>query len=262
MKKEEHKKEPKKEKQADSKKESPKAKKEKTSAASEKTEGKKVSAEKPDNYIPRLKTKFHKEIVPSLKKEFHFESPMRVPRLQKIAINQGVGDAALDRKIIESALNEITTITGQKPVATHAKKDISNFKIRKGMPIGVKVTLRGDMMYEFLDRFISTALPRIRDFRGISKRGFDGRGNYTLGILEQIIFPEINLDKVNKIRGMDITFVTTARNTPEAFALLKEFGIPFKKEDDEKTKQQKAAEFISTVAVKKEETKKQTTSTK
>ena len=200
-------------------------------------------------YIPRLKSKYKKEIVPSLMKEFHFKSPMRVPRLEKIAINQGVGDAVSDRKIIDSALNEMTTITGQKPIPTLSKQDISNFKLRKGVAIGVKVTLRSDKMFEFLDRFISTALPRIRDFRGISKNGFDGRGNYTLGITEQIIFPEINIDKVNKVRGMDITFVTSARNNAEAMSLLREFGVPFKKDDDDK-KGSKKDEVFSTVAKK------------
>ena len=210
----------------------------------------------PKNYIPRLKTKYHKNIVSALQKEFSFKSPMRAPRLKKIAINQGVGDAVADRKIIESALNEMATITGQKPVATHAKKDISNFKVRKGVAVGVKVTLRADRMYEFLDRFISTALPRIRDFKGISKNGFDGRGNYTLGIQEQIIFPEINIDKVNKVRGMDITFVTSARNNSEAMSLLREFGMPFKKEDDDK-KGSKKDVIISTVAKKDEPTKRE-----
>lgn len=209
----------------------------------------------PANYSPRLKTKFYKEIIPSLMKEFNFKTPMRVPRLRKIALNQGVGDAASDRKIIDSALNEMSVITGQKPVVTLAKKDISNFKIRKGVPVGVKVSLRGDRMYEFLDRLISSALPRIRDFRGISRHAFDGRGNYTLGIQEQIIFPEINIDKINKVRGMDITFVTNARSDNEARALLREFGMPFKKpEDDEKkTKsKKKETEFAPLVATKKE----------
>jgi large subunit ribosomal protein L5 len=210
----------------------------------------------PKNYVPRLKTKYQKEIVSALQKQYSFSSPMRAPRLKKIAINQGVGDAVADRKIIESALSELTTITGQKPVATHAKKDISNFKLRKGVAVGVKVTLRSDKMYEFLDRFISIALPRIRDFKGISKNGFDGRGNYTLGIHEQIIFPEINIDKVNKVRGMDITFVTSARNNSEAMSLLKEFGMPFKKEEDDK-KGSKKDEVIQTVAKKDtKETKK------
>jgi large subunit ribosomal protein L5 len=167
-----------------------------------------------------------------------------------------VGDAVADRKIMESALNEMSIITGQKPVATLAKKDISNFKVRKGIPIGVKVTLRSDRMYEFLDRFISTALPRIRDFRGVSKNGFDGRGNYTLGITEQIIFPEINIDKVNKVRGMDITFVTSARSNAEAHALLREFGVPFKKEEDEKKSKKGKGDFAISIVAKKDKEKK------
>jgi large subunit ribosomal protein L5 len=208
----------------------------------------------PTNYVPRLKSKYNKEIVSTLQKEFSFKSSMRVPRLKKINLNQGVGDAVADRKIIESAINEMTIITGQKPVATLAKKDISNFKLRKGVAVGVKITLRSNNMYEFLDRFISTALPRIRDFKGISKSGFDGKGNYTLGITEQIIFPEINIDKVNKVRGMDITFVTSARTNEEAMALLKQFGMPFKKDEDEK---KGSDELISTVAKKdNKETKK------
>jgi len=213
----------------------------------------------PKNYIPRLKAKYNKEIIPALQKEFSFKSPMRTPRLKKIAINQGVGDAVADRKIMDSALNEMAIITGQKPIATLSKKDISNFKVRKGVAIGVKVTLRSNNMYEFLDRFISTALPRIRDFKGISKNGFDGRGNYTLGITEQIIFPEINIDKVNKVRGMDITFVTSARNNSEAMSLLREFGVPFKKEEDEQKKGHKKDEIFGGVAKKdapKKETKK------
>lgn len=217
--------------------------------------GEKTSADHaaPKNYSPRLKTKYFKEIVPALQKEFSFKSPMRVPRLHKIAINQGVGDAVTDRKIMESALNEMAIITGQRPVATLSKKDISNFKVRKGVPVGVKVTLRSDRMYEFLDRFISTALPRIRDFKGVSRNGFDGRGNYTLGINEQIIFPEINIDKVNKVRGMDITFVTSARNNAEAHALLREFGVPFKKEEDEKKKGTK--DMVINVVAKKDKEK-------
>ena len=153
---------------------------------------------------------------------------MQVPKLQKICLNQGVGDAVSDKKLIEGAIKEMTTISGQKAVSTISKKDISNFKLRKGVPIGVRVTLRGDMMYEFLDRLISVALPRIRDFRGINDKGFDGSGNYTLGVTEQIIFPEIDIDKVNKITGLDITFVTTASTNEEAFELLKELGMPFK----------------------------------
>tara|TARA_B100000886_G_scaffold300911_2_gene230180 strand:+ start:5423 stop:5887 length:465 start_codon:yes stop_codon:yes gene_type:complete len=154
---------------------------------------------------------------------------MQVPKLEKICLNQGLGDAVTDKKMVEQACDEMTLITGQKAVATKSKKDISNFKLRKGMPIGARVTLRGDKMYEFLDRFITSSLPRVRDFRGINPKGFDGRGNYNLGIKEQIIFPEINIDKVNKITGMDITFVTSAPNDEEAMSLLIEFGLPFKK---------------------------------
>ena len=180
-------------------------------------------------YIPRLKQKYQEEIKNNLMESFKYKSSMQIPRLEKISINQGVGDAVTDKKLIESAMNEMTDIAGQKAVATYSKKDISNFKLRKGMPIGVKVTLRGDRMYEFLDRLIAVSLPRTRDFRGVSAKGFDGRGNYTLGIKEQIIFPEIDIDKVNKISGMDITFVTSAETNEEAKALLTEFGMPFQK---------------------------------
>ncbi|HRY33639.1 MAG TPA: 50S ribosomal protein L5 [Bacteroidales bacterium] len=180
-------------------------------------------------YVPRLKEKYDKEIVPELKKQFNYKSPMQVPRLTKISLNQGVGGAITDKKLMENALAELTMIAGQKAVTTKSKKDISNFKLRRGMPIGARVTLRGEKMYEFLDRLISVAIPRIRDFRGINDKGFDGRGNYTLGISEQIIFPEINIDKVGKINGLDITLVTSAPNDQEALALLKEFGLPFKK---------------------------------
>lgn len=159
---------------------------------------------------------------------YAYKSPMQVPRLLKICVNQGVGDAVTDKKLVEYAINEITNVTGQKAVATKSKKDISNFKLRKGVPVGVRVTLRDEKMYEFLDRLIAVALPRIRDFKGVNDKGFDGRGNYTLGVTEQIIFPEIDIDKVNKITGMDITFVTSAQTDDEAFHLLKEFGIPFK----------------------------------
>lgn len=177
---------------------------------------------------PRLKAKYKSDVTAALQKRFNYKSSMQVPRLTKICINQGVGDATADKKIIDSAIAEMSTISGQKAVATFSKKDISNFKLRKGVPIGVKVTLRDDKMFEFLDRLVSVALPRIRDFRGISDKGFDGRGNYTLGITEQIIFPEIDIDKVGKIRGMDITFVTSAPTDNEAMELLKEFGLPFK----------------------------------
>jgi large subunit ribosomal protein L5 len=179
-------------------------------------------------YVPRLKSKYNEEIVTALKDKFQYKSVMQVPRLQKIAINQGVGVAATDKKLIDNAINEMTTITGQKAIPAKSKKDISNFKLRKGMPIGVRVTLRDNHMYEFLDRLIAVALPRIRDFKGINDKGFDGRGNYTLGVTEQIIFPEINIDQINKIMGMDITFVTTAKTDVEALELLKQFGLPFK----------------------------------
>ena len=179
-------------------------------------------------YVPRLKSKYKDEIRTALKDKFQYKSVMQVPKLEKIAINQGVGAATTDKKLIETAISELTTITGQQAVSSKSKKDISNFKLRKNMPVGVRVTLRDNTMYEFLDRLISVALPRIRDFKGINDKGFDGRGNYTLGITEQIIFPEINIDKINKIQGMDITFVTSATNDVEALELLKQFGLPFK----------------------------------
>ncbi len=178
-------------------------------------------------YVPTLQEKYKEEIVPKLFKEFGFTSIMQVPKLEKIVVNEGVGSATGDKKLIEVAQNELTTISGQKAVATTSRKDISNFKLRKGMPIGVKVTLRSAKMYEFLDRLISIALPRIRDFKGVTEK-FDGRGNYTLGIKEQIIFPEIDIDKITKILGMEITFVTSTEKDEEAYALLREFGIPFK----------------------------------
>ncbi len=180
------------------------------------------------SYAPRLKGKYKNEIIPALKDRFQYKSIMQVPKLTKICLNQGIGDAVSDKKIVDACVSEMTTISGQKANATFAKKDISNFKVRKGVPIGVRVTLRDENMYEFLDRLISVSLPRIRDFRGINNKGFDGRGNYTLGITEHIIFPEIDIDKVSKIRGMDITFVTTAKTDNEAMELLKEFGLPFK----------------------------------
>ncbi len=179
-------------------------------------------------YKPRLKSKYNEEIIGSLKKKFSYKSIMQVPKLQKICLNQGVGAAVSDKKLIDNAVEEMTTISGQKAIATKSKKDISNFKLRKNVPVGVRVTLRDNNMYEFLDRLISVALPRIRDFKGINDKGFDGRGNYTLGVTEQIIFPEINIDKINKIMGMDITFVTSAGTDEEALELLKEFGLPFK----------------------------------
>ena len=180
------------------------------------------------SYEPRLKGKYRNDIVKALQEKFQYKSSMQVPRLTKICLNQGLGDAVADKKLIESGISEMTTITGQKAVSTKSRKDISNFKLGAGVPIGVRVTLRGDRMYEFLDRLIAVSLPRIRDFRGVNDKGFDGRGNYTLGVTEQIIFPEIDIDKVNKIQGMDITFVTTATKDNEAMELLKEFGIPFK----------------------------------
>lgn len=179
-------------------------------------------------YTPRLRSKYYDEIVPALTKQFEYRNRMEVPKITKISVNQGLGKAIVDKKIIDTGLDELTMITGQKAVETRSKKDISNFKLRKGMPIGVRVTLRGDKMYEFLDRLVALAIPRIRDFRGINDKGFDGRGNYTFGVPEQIIFPEIDMDKVNNINGMDITIVTTAKTDKEALALLKEFGLPFK----------------------------------
>ena len=180
------------------------------------------------SYIPRYKTKYKDEVVPKLMEEFKYSSIMEVPRLEKICINQGLGDAVADKKVIDNALVDLTTIAGQKAVITKATKSVSNFKLREGMPIGIRVTLRNERMYEFLDRFISVSLPRVRDFKGINDKAFDGRGNYTLGITEQIIFPEIDIDKVNKITGLDITFVTSAGTNEEAFELLKELGMPFK----------------------------------
>ena len=181
-------------------------------------------------YQPRLKVKYRTEIVKNLQEKFQYKNPMQVPRLVKIVINQGIGEAVADKKLIESSIKELSMITGQKAIPTISKKDISNFKLRRGTPIGAKVTLRGDRMYEFLDRLIAAALPRIRDFKGVNPKSFDGRGNYNLGISEQIIFPEIDIDKVNKIMGMDINIVTTAKTDKEAFELLKEFGMPFRKQ--------------------------------
>ena len=176
----------------------------------------------------RLKNKYREEIIPKLNEQFGYKSIMEVPRLVKICLNQGVGGATQDKKLVDNAVAEMSTITGQKAVAVKAKKSVSNFKLREFMPIGAKVTLRNERMYEFLDRLITVALPRVRDFRGINDKSFDGRGNYTLGVTEQIIFPEMNLDKISKITGMDITFVTTAKTDAEALALLKELGMPFK----------------------------------
>lgn len=186
---------------------------------------------KTKTYNARLKEQYLKNIVPSMQKQFSYSSSMQVPKLKKICLNQGIGIALSDRKLVENAVNEMTAIVGQKAVTAKSRKDIANFKLRKGVAVGVRVTLRGNNMYEFLDRLISAALPRIRDFKGIDRKGFDGHGNYTLGITEQIIFPEINMDKVTKIMGMDITFVTSATTNEEALALLESFGMPFKKEN-------------------------------
>lgn len=181
------------------------------------------------SYIPRLKKDYRERIIKVLSDEFSYKNVMQVPKLKKIVVSRGVGAAVSDKKLVDHAVNELTTITGQKAIATLSKKDVASFKLRKGMPIGAKVTLRGERMYEFLDRLITIALPRVRDFQGIKATGFDGRGNYNLGITEQIIFPEINIDKVNRINGMDITFVTTAQTDKEAKSLLAELGLPFKK---------------------------------
>jgi len=179
------------------------------------------------DYVPALKIQYKEKIIPALKKEFNYRSVMQVPRLQKIVINQGIGQAVADKKLVDIGVEELTAITGQKAVQTVSSKDIANFKLRKKMPIGVTVTLRSDKMYEFLERLINVALPRIRDFKGVNNK-LDGRGNYTLGITEQIIFPEIDIDKINKIIGLQITFVTNAKTDEEGFALLREFGLPFK----------------------------------
>ena len=190
-----------------------------------------ASSAVPASYVPTLKKQYREVIVPKLMKEFSYGTIMQVPKLVKITINQGIGDATGDKKLVETAQQELSLITGQKAVATTSRKDISNFKLRKGMPIGVKVTLRNTKMYEFLERLIRVSLPRIRDFNGISEK-LDGKGNYTLGIKEQIIFPEIDIDKISKILGMEITFVTTAKTDEEAHALLREFGLPFKKHNN------------------------------
>jgi len=180
------------------------------------------------DYTPRLKQEYKDRVISALKEEFGYKNVMQVPKLEKIVLSRGVGAAVADKKLIDHAIEELTNITGQRAVSTISKKDVASFKLRKGMPIGAKVTLRGERMYEFLDRLVTTALPRVRDFNGIKASGFDGRGNYNLGVTEQIIFPEINIDKVNKISGMDITFVTSADTDKEAQSLLTELGIPFK----------------------------------
>lgn len=179
-------------------------------------------------YTPRLEKKYREEVIPALMKKFAYKSIMQTPKLEKINLNRGVNGAVTDKKLVDVALDEMSTISGQKAVSTMSKKDISNFKLRKNMPIGARVTLRGDKMYEFLDRLIAVALPRVRDFRGVNEKSFDGRGNYTMGVTEQIIFPEIDIDKVTKITGLDITFVTTAQTDEEAYELLKELGMPFR----------------------------------
>lgn len=179
-------------------------------------------------YIPRLRKQYKEEVVPALMTKFGYKTVMQCPKLVKICLNQGVKGSVADKRLIDDAIKEMTMVTGQKAVPTLSKKDISNFKLRKHMPIGCRVTLRGSKMYEFLDRFIAVTLPRVRDFKGVNDKSFDGRGNYTMGVTEQIIFPEINIDKVNRISGMDITFVTTANTNEEAYELLKELGIPFK----------------------------------
>jgi large subunit ribosomal protein L5 len=179
-------------------------------------------------YIPRIQTKYSQEVVPVLMKKFGYKTVMQCPKLTKICLNQGVKGSVSDKKLIDIAVDEMSNITGQKAISTMSKKDISNFKLRKNMPIGAKVTLRGKNMFDFLDRFVAVSLPRVRDFKGISEKAFDGRGNYTIGITEQIIFPEIDIDKLPRISGMDITFVTTARTNEEAYELLKELGMPFK----------------------------------
>ena len=180
-------------------------------------------------YVPRLKQEYKERVISALTEEFSYSNVMQVPKLQKIVVSRGVGAAVADKKLIDHAVDELTAITGQKAVSTISKKDVASFKLRKGMPIGAKVTLRGERMYEFLDRLITSALPRVRDFSGIKATGFDGRGNYNLGVTEQIIFPEIDIDKVNRINGMDITFVTSAATDKEAKSLLTELGLPFKK---------------------------------
>jgi len=183
------------------------------------------------SFVPRLKTKYREEVVPKLMEQFQYSSIMEVPRLVKISINQGLGDAVADKKVVENSLQELSMIAGQKAVPTKAKTSVSNFKLREGMTIGARVTLRKDRMYEFLDRLVTVSLPRVRDFKGINDKSFDGRGNYSMGVTEHIIFPEIDIDKVSKISGMDITFVTTAKTDAEALSLLKALGLPFKNQE-------------------------------
>lgn len=217
---------------AKQKEQKPKEQKDSSAAVGKKSKSEEKQTKVVEEKIPaRLKLKFEKEIIPKLKEQFQYKSIMQVPRLHKIVVNMGVGAAVQDPKILEEAVRDLETITGQKASVRIAKKAISNFKLREGMKIGAKVTLRGNIMYEFLDRLVTIALPRVRDFRGVSDKSFDGRGNYTLGLKEQIIFAEINVDKVTKILGMDITFVTTAETDKESFELLSSFGIPFRKKE-------------------------------
>ena len=211
------------------------------------------------NYQPKLREQYKSEIVPALMKEFEYKTVMQVPRLLKISLNQGLGAALADKKLIDYGVEEMSAITGQKAVPTISKCDVSNFKLRRGNPIGVRVTLRGDRMYEFLERLVAVALPRVRDFRGINDKGFDGRGNYSFGVTEQIIFPEIDMDKVSRINGMDITFVTSAKTDKEAMALLKQFGLPFKNQKKQsgmakesmKARERKRAQMVEKYAAKR-----------
>jgi large subunit ribosomal protein L5 len=207
-------------------------KKDKVEKAAPEAKGKKEAGSQDKGVTPRLFERYRKETIPTLIKKFQYKSPMQVPRLEKVSINIGVGQATQDPKLLDAAVHELEAITGQKVAVTKSKKAISNFKLRENIPIGCRVTLRRAKMYEFLDRFISVALPRVRDFRGVSDKSFDGHGNYTIGIKEQIIFPEIDVDKVTRINGMDITFVTTAKNDVEAYELLKELGMPFVKRQE------------------------------
>ena len=207
-------------------------KKEKVTKAAPESKGKKEAGGQEKGVAARLFERYQKETVPSMMKKFQYKSKMQVPRLEKISINIGVGQATQDPKLLDVAVHELEAITGQKVAITKSKKAISNFKLRENLPIGCRVTLRRAKMYEFLDRFVSVALPRVRDFRGVSDKSFDGHGNYTVGVKEQIIFPEIDVDKVTRVSGMDITFVTTAKNDVEAYELLKELGIPFIKRQE------------------------------
>jgi large subunit ribosomal protein L5 len=185
-----------------------------------------------EQYVPRLKERYQQEVIPALTKQFGYDNPMQVPRLAKISVNKGIGEASQTKKVLDDAVNELRTITGQQPVVRRARKSISNFKLREGMPVGVSATLRDARMWEFFDRLVTLALPGVRDFRGVPDRSFDGRGNYTLGVKEQIIFPEINIDEVDSVSGLDVTFVTTAETDEEAYALLKELGMPFVRREE------------------------------